>query len=85
VGVLRGILADAVADRMLAANPAAGVKLPKRPPARHVYLTAGQLDRLADECGQYGSLVLLLGALSGRALVRRRRCGWPTSTGCIVA
>jgi integrase len=66
VGVLRGILADAVADRMLAVNPAAGVKLPQRPPARHVYLTADQLARLADESGQYGSLVLLLGAVGPR-------------------
>ena len=43
------------------ANPARGVKLPKRPPRRNVYLTAAQLDRLADESGRYRSLVLLLG------------------------
>jgi integrase len=60
-GVLSGILADAVRDRMLAANPAAGVKLPARTKQRHVYLTAAQLGALADQCGRYRSLVLLLG------------------------
>jgi integrase len=59
--VLAAILDDAVRDRMLATNPARGVKLPKRPPQRHVYLTADQLDRLANEAGRYRSLVLLLG------------------------
>ena len=41
--VLARILDDAVQDRMLASNPARGVKLPKRPPRRNVYLTAEQL------------------------------------------
>lgn len=59
--VLARILDDAVRDRMLASNPARGVKLPKRPPRRNVYLTAGQLRRLADDSGRYRSLVLLLG------------------------
>ncbi len=59
--VLKRILDDAVADRMLASNPAHGVKLPKRAPRRNVYLTADQLQRLADESGRYRSLVLLLG------------------------
>jgi hypothetical protein len=40
--VLRRILDDAVADRMLASNPARGVKLPRRSPRRNVYLTADQ-------------------------------------------
>ena len=59
--VLARILDDAVRDRMLASNPARGVKLPKRTPRTNVYLTAAQLDRLADESGRYRSLVLLLG------------------------
>jgi integrase len=59
--VLARILDDAVRDRMLASNPARGVKLPKRSLQRHVYLTAVQLDRLADEAGRYRSLVLVLG------------------------
>jgi hypothetical protein len=36
---------------LLASNPALGVKLPKRPPRRNVYLTAEQLGALADESG----------------------------------
>ena len=59
--VLARILDDTVRDRMLASNPARGVKLPKRPPRRNVYLTARQLERLANEAGRYRSLVLLLG------------------------
>ena len=59
--VLARILDDAVRDRSLVINPARGVKLPKRPPRRNVYLTVGQLNRLADEAGRYKSLVLLLG------------------------
>jgi integrase len=59
--VLARILDDAVQDRLLASNPARGVKLPKRPPRRNVYLTANQLNALADESGRYRSLVFLLG------------------------
>jgi integrase len=59
--VLARVLDDAVKDRMLASNPARGVKLPKRAPGRNTYLSAVQLDRLADESGRYQSLVLLLG------------------------
>jgi integrase len=61
VRVLRGVLDDAVADRMIDVNAARGVKLPKPAPSRRVYLTAAQLDRLADDAGHYRSLVLLLG------------------------
>ncbi|MDT5308332.1 MAG: hypothetical protein QOE48_4014 [Mycobacterium sp.] len=59
--VLARILDDAVQDRLLASNPARNVKLPKRSPRCNVYLTAGQLDQLAEESGRYRSLVLLLG------------------------
>jgi integrase len=59
--VLRRILADAVRDRMLASNPASGIKLPKRARRQNTYLTATQLHRLADEAGKYRGLVLLLG------------------------
>ncbi len=64
--VLAGILDDAVRDRMLAANPARGVKLPRRSRRPNVYLTAEQLHRLAVESGRYGSLVLLLGTVGLR-------------------
>jgi site-specific recombinase XerC len=66
--VLRRILADAVADRMLASNPATGIKLPRRIKRRNTYLTATQLHMLADEAGRYRSLVLLLG-VGGRRCV----------------
>jgi integrase len=59
--VLARLLDDAVRDRLLASNPARGVKLPKRPPRRNIYLTPAQLEMLADESGRYRSLVLLLG------------------------
>jgi integrase len=59
--VLARILDDAVRDRLLASNPARGVKLPRRARRRNVYLTVEQLHRLADESGRYRSLVLLLG------------------------
>jgi len=59
--VLRRTLEDAVRDKMLASNPARGVKLPKRARRQNVYLTATQLHALADESGRYRGLVLLLG------------------------
>jgi integrase len=58
--VLTRVLDDAVRDRMLAANPARGVKLPPRAKRQNIYLTAEQLRALALESGRYGSLVLLL-------------------------
>ncbi len=59
--MLARILDDAARDRLISANHARGVKLPKPPPRRNVYLTAEQLQRLADESGRYKSLVLMLG------------------------
>lgn len=52
VGGIRLVLARIfydVQNRLLASNPARGVKLPKRPPRRNAYLTASQLNKLADE------------------------------------
>jgi integrase len=73
--VLARMLDDAVQDGLLASNPARNVKLPKRPPRRNVYLTANQLDKLADESGRYRSLVLLRG---WRTALGRSGCaaGW---------
>jgi len=65
-GVLAGILDDAVRDRLLAGNPARGVKLPRKSRRRNVYLSAEQLHALAIESGRYGSLVLLLGTVGLR-------------------
>lgn len=60
-GVLSGILGDAVKARRLAVNPARGIdNLPRKIAKRHVYLTAEDVHRLADECGQHRTLVLVL-------------------------
>jgi integrase len=59
--VLFGILEDAVRDRRLPSNPAAGVKLPRLVKQPRTYLTASQLVQLAQESGRYTGLVLLLG------------------------
>ena len=51
-GVLSGILADAVKAKRLAVNPAKGVEnLPRKTGKRHVYLSADDVYRLADESG----------------------------------
>jgi integrase len=49
-----------VRAKRIAANPAAGVPLPKTPPHDHVYLTHAQVDRLAEAAGGYRLLLLLL-------------------------
>lgn len=64
--VLARILDDAVRDRLIPANPARGVRLPKRTKRKNVYLTADQLRRLADESGKYRGLILLLGTVGLR-------------------
>ena len=53
--VLSRILGDAVKDRLLAANPAHGVKLPPVVRKQNVYLTGTQLHALATEAGRYGA------------------------------
>lgn len=59
--MLARVLSDAVRDRLLVSNPARGVRLPKPAARRSVYLTAAQLQCLADGAGAYRSLVLVLG------------------------
>lgn len=60
-GVLSGILADAVKARRLASNPAKGIdNLPRKMAKRHVYLTAADVERLADAAGEHRALVLTL-------------------------
>lgn len=49
--VLHGILEDAVTDRLIAKNPAAGVKQPRKIAKPRNYLSSTQLVALADECG----------------------------------
>lgn len=59
--VLRRILDDAVRDRLISNNPALGAKLPIRVKRKNTYLSAEQLQLLAEQAGRYRSLVLLLG------------------------
>lgn len=60
VHVLQGVLGYAVDARHIAANPAAGVKLPKQTPARNIYLTVAQVETLAAACGDYSDFIRLL-------------------------
>jgi integrase len=60
--VMSQILDSAVADGMLTKNPAKNVGLPRLPEHReHRALTIPQLNSLADACGGYRLLVLVLG------------------------
>jgi integrase len=58
----KSVLAVAVRDRRLVANPADLVDLPRLVTARgHRYLSADELHRLADAAGQWADLVYVLG------------------------
>jgi integrase len=59
--VLSSILSQAVDDGMLVRNPAEKVRPPTVRPRRQRFLTADQLEQLADECGDCGPLVWFLG------------------------
>lgn len=76
-GVLSGILADAVKAKRLAANPARGVEnLPRKTARRHVYLSAQDVQRLADESGEHRALLFTLaycGLRWGEAIALRVR------------
>jgi integrase len=50
----------AVRDSVLARNPAAGVRLPKLSKAERRFLTAAEVDALADAFGEYRLVVLTL-------------------------
>ena len=61
VGVLSGILGDAVKGKRIVTNPAKGAEnLPRKIARRHVYLTADDVMRLADASGAHRVLVLIL-------------------------
>lgn len=59
--VLAQILDQAVDDGLIVANPATKAKAPSVRPRRQLFLTAEELRKLADECGDFASLVWLLG------------------------
>lgn len=56
-----GMLDDAVKSRLLGTNVARGVELPRLPKSDKTGLTWTQLEDLADACGPYRLLILLLG------------------------
>ncbi len=62
VGVLRQVLAMAVADNRLVVNPVDGVELPAVGTVEQRFLTLDQLHALADAAGEHGPLVYVLGA-----------------------
>jgi integrase len=61
VGVLRQVLAMAVADNRLAMNPVDGVELPAVSVVEQRFITLEQLHALADAAGSYRALVYVLG------------------------
>ena len=61
LGILRGICADATADRLIPSNPCDGIETPRKKRKEHMYLTVEQLFRLADESGDRRTMVLVLG------------------------
>jgi len=61
VGVLRQVLAMAVAENRLAMNPVDGVELPTVLAVEQRFLTLEQLHALADAAGEHRALVYVLG------------------------
>lgn len=61
VGLLRQILQTAVADNLIAINPADGVELPTINMTEQRFLTVAELHRLALAAGSHKPLVYLLG------------------------
>ena len=65
VRVLAGVLGLAVRDRRLPSNPAHGVDLPRIKKRRRRYLTAPEVEELADAAGPNGRLPVLVLATAG--------------------
>jgi integrase len=59
-GVLASILDSAVLDRRIHANPARGIKMPRKVRGRKVYLTHEQVEQLAAESKDNATLVYFL-------------------------
>lgn len=81
LGVLAGILDDAIADNRITKNPARGLdpkkrEKPVKPKRKHVYLDHDAVGRLAAESGDHRTLVLVLaytGIRWGEAVALRVR------------
>ncbi|BCO35494.1 site-specific integrase [Mycobacterium heckeshornense] len=61
VGLLRQVLATAVADNLIALNPAEGVELPTIRMSEQRFLTVAELHRLALAAGEHKALIYVLG------------------------
>lgn len=61
LGVLNGILGDAMRDKRLTSNPCVGIRTPRKVSKERVFLDHSQLRSLATEAGQHGTFVLVLG------------------------
>jgi integrase len=59
-GILSSILQRAEKDRRVASNAARGVNLPRKKARKHVYLSHEQIDALANNAGEYATLVRFL-------------------------
>lgn len=59
--ILGQVLKQAVADGLLLTNPVEGVSAPTVRPRRQLFLTAEELERLAEAAAEYGPLVWFLG------------------------
>lgn len=66
IGVLRQVLAMAVAENRLALNPVDGVELPAVETVEQRFLTLEQLHKLADAAGEHRPLVYVLGTVGLR-------------------
>lgn len=64
-GILASILDDAVNDRLIARNPARGIKLPPKKSAPRRYLTAAEVDAVAAAVGERWRVLTLILAWSG--------------------
>jgi integrase len=81
LGVLAGVLDDAIADGRITKNPARGLdprrrEKPTKPKRKHVYLGHDAVGRLADESGDHRTMVLVLaytGIRWGEAVALRVR------------
>lgn len=65
-GLLKTIYESANRDGMTKNMPCRDVKLPRKVPAKHVYLTVDQLYALADAAGEHRNLILFLGIMGLR-------------------
>lgn len=60
-GILKALLEAARRDKCIHDNPCDGLSLPRKTGRKHVYLTASELERLADQCGWRRLIILTLG------------------------